>query len=191
VRDYVVERRWKGIEFSDLGIVEDGSEEAAYELTHPFIALEKTNQWIKEGDLFAVPLEDKHWAIALAAAKGEGSWCLGHFFRDRFRRVPSLEQARSAAQLGNAYLISRFRSLGITMGGWRYLGGLPEFRKEPWMWLEFYSEFGKRVHTIDPVTLIDVASRPAKGARDLKLPPYIVAEHWFLEHWLTYHLGLL
>lgn len=86
----------------------------------------------KEGQWFAVPLQDGGFALGLLArANPKTKIALGYFFGRKFCNLPNIEDVRTFAP-SDAILIARFGDQGIIDGKWPILGSDDAFRRQDW-----------------------------------------------------------
>ena len=86
----------------------------------------------REGDLFALPLRDRGYAVGLVARSGPRRGVLfGYFFASRYSDVPTLSEL-PAFSPKDAILRCRFGDLGLIEGTWLVLGQIPGWERITW-----------------------------------------------------------
>jgi hypothetical protein len=90
----------------------------------------RRKQHYREGDWFAVPLEESGYALGLIA-RMKKSGIFGYFFSRRYAEVPTLVDA---ARLRSADAIERliFGDLDLLNRAWPVLGALPAWDRQQW-----------------------------------------------------------
>lgn len=92
-------------------------------------------QRYREGDWFAVPLDDGRYVLGRISRHSHGI-VFGYFFAPAFDHVPTLEEAggRTAEE---SFLQMRFSHLGLRDGEWPVLGQTGDWGRDAWPLLEF------------------------------------------------------
>lgn len=85
----------------------------------------------REGDLFAVPLDDGGYAAGLAARSNQQGVVLGYFFGRRFADLPEVDQFAELTS-EDAVVVERFGDLGLIQESWPVLGQMPGWRRGDW-----------------------------------------------------------
>ena len=86
----------------------------------------------REGDWFAVPLDDGGYAIGVAArANPKDGVLLGYFFGPRREEVPSLRDMQNL-HAADAVLVGHFGHLGLTQGKWPNIGAFDDWDRTAW-----------------------------------------------------------
>ncbi len=85
----------------------------------------------REGDWFAVPLQDAGFAVGLIARANPGGVLLGYFFGPRRSGVPALGEV-TGLRPGDAVLVRKFGHLGIAQGKWPLLGRADDWDRREW-----------------------------------------------------------
>lgn len=137
----------------------------------------RKKQHYKEGDWFAVPLEEGGYALGLIA-RMKGTAIFGYFFGKWFADVPSLKDTH---ELRPSEAIARliFGDLALKNREWIVLGPLPDWDRTKWPMPDFkhndtfsgnwyirkYDEnFPNRAfHTEQRVSAVEVANLPDDG----------------------------
>lgn len=83
----------------------------------------------REGDVFAVPLEDGGYGIGLVA-RATGGWVLGYFFDRIHVELPDLDAL--LLERDSAIAVERFGDDGLLNGTWPILGRIPAWNREAW-----------------------------------------------------------
>lgn len=85
----------------------------------------------REGDWFAVPLDEGGFAVGLVARANPGGVLLGYFFGPRRKEVPSLEELADL-EPSQAGLVAMFGHLGLKGGTWPIIGRSASWRRSDW-----------------------------------------------------------
>jgi len=149
-----------------------------------------TIQHFGEGDVFALPLRDRGWALGVLT-RHDDSVGVGYFFGPRLNEIPS---SLPLLTPGRPLVIERFGDLGFCEGDWRILGRLPNWDSKAWP----IPPFGRfdvsqrkawRVHYRDH-DLVTPARREAISVDELAhLPQDVLAGAGAVERRLTALLG--
>jgi hypothetical protein len=107
----------------------------------------------KEGDWFAVPLDDGGYALGLAARVSRGGIVLGYFFSPRYENVPSAADSFGLTP-SNAIDVCMFGDLGLLHGKWPVICQSPQWRRDAWPLPEF-GRFELMDHTVAYRTAYD------------------------------------
>lgn len=89
---------------------------------------------IREGSVFAIPLENGRFAIGIVTRvkPGRGKKCfVGYFFDKIFDALPSIE-ALETSQPRDAILVAICGDLGIHNGCWTVIGDLTPWKRDAW-----------------------------------------------------------
>lgn len=85
----------------------------------------------REGDVFAVPLDEGGYAVGVAARTNREGVVLGYFFGRRFAEPPKVDDL-TELRSEDAVLLKAFGDLGLVQGSWPVLGQMPGWRREAW-----------------------------------------------------------
>ena len=122
----------------------------------------------KEGDWFAVPLQDGGYALGLAARVSRGGAILGYFFGPRHETVPTVEDTQGLTSKDAIY-IGVFGDLGLLYGEWSIVHRPDAWQRDPWP----MPEFG-RVDSIDATIAFRTAyneNRLTEAIRETRVSP--------------------
>jgi hypothetical protein len=92
-------------------------------------------QRYREGDWFAVPLDDGRYVLGRISRHSHGI-IFGYFFAPPFDHVPTLEEA-GGRTADDSFLQLRFGHLGLRDGEWPALGQTGDWDRDAWPLLEF------------------------------------------------------
>jgi hypothetical protein len=98
----------------------------------------------KEGDWFAVPMDNATWALGMAARVSRGGGVLGYFFGPRRLEVPAAGETRGL-NANNPIDICKFGDIGPINGEWPVIHQTDDWRRDQWP----MPAFG-RVDLVDP-----------------------------------------
>jgi hypothetical protein len=94
----------------------------------------------KEGDWFAVPLENGGYGVGLIArSKPGGRILLGYFFGPRREHLPSLNDVQGLT-VKDAILVRRFGDLGLYNKEWPIIGPSASWNRKIWPMPSFVRE---------------------------------------------------
>ncbi len=85
----------------------------------------------REGDVFAVPLQDGSYGIGVVARMDGRGAVLGYFFNRRYDSAPAAADLGGLTAL-DAILVQVFGDPGLVRGSWPVIGPLPNWRREEW-----------------------------------------------------------
>lgn len=125
----------------------------------------------REGQWFAVPLDDGSFAIGLVARDGRAGVLVGYFFGPARSSVPGLEQTRDL-EPGGAVLVGKFGHLGLRDGSWPVIGTDAAFDRAAWPMPRFVRREELTGRTLevsydedDPSRLLEQTPLPPGDAR--------------------------
>lgn len=85
----------------------------------------------REGDWFAVPLGDGHYALGIAARVAGNGGVIGYFFGPRYDHIPVAEEIQDLSP-AQAVLVANFGDLGLIKGQWPVIFRPADWNKEEW-----------------------------------------------------------
>lgn len=121
----------------------------------------------REGDWFAVPLQDGGYGVGIVARADLKGVTLGYFFGPKREAVPSLEEVAQLRPV-DAVLVGMFGDLGLIRNEWPVIGSVEGWDRNEWPMPVFvrYEELtGRTFHVFyDP-------DHPNRVIREEQVPP--------------------